>query len=175
VRESRLWRNERTLGVSDISPPPPPPPPPPAGGYGGTPAAGAPQYAEIGPRVVAFLIDLVAIPVVGWIALAIVAGILGAVSDALGGLVFLLGWLAIVGYTLFYVPYMEGTTGQTIGKKQQGIKTVSAETLAPVGFPMAFVRYLVNSFCFIFWLFPFFDTQKQTLGDKITKGITVPA
>ena len=138
------------------------------------PAPGAPQYAEMGPRVIGFLIDW-GIGIGGYIALLIVGGILGAISDALGALFFFVGWLALIGYYVFYLPYMEGTTGQTIGKKQQGIKVVSMETGQPVGFPMAFVRYLINSFCGLFWLLPFFDSQKQTVGDKISKGITVAA
>jgi uncharacterized RDD family membrane protein YckC len=138
------------------------------------PAPGAPQYAEMGPRVIGFLIDW-GIGIGGYIAIVILTAILGAVSDALGALFFFVGWLALIGYYIFYLPYMEGTTGQTIGKKQQGIKVVSMETGQPVGFPMAFVRYLINSFCGLFWLLPFFDSQKQTVGDKISKGITVAA
>lgn len=139
------------------------------------PMGPAPQYAEIGPRVIGYLIDW-GIGVGGYVAILIVGGILGAVSDALGALFTLVGVLALVGYYWFYLPYMEGTTGQTFGKQQQGIKTVSAETGQPVGFAMAFVRYLLNGLvCNLGWLFPFFDAQKQTLGDKVSKGVTIPA
>ena len=71
---------------------------------------------------------------------------------------------------------MVGTTGQSIGKKAQNIKTVSAETGQPLGFGMAWVRYFINGIiCGLGWLLPFVDSQKQTLGDKVAKGVTVPA
>lgn len=131
---------------------------------------GAPQAstAEIGPRVIAGLIDLVAIP----IGIQVIGGILGRVSS---GLAFL-AWLALIGYSWFYLPYTVGTTGQSIGKKSQGIKTISAETGQPLGFGMAWVRYFLNGIiCGLGWLLPFVDSQKQTLGDKVAKGVTVPA
>ncbi|HEX2851568.1 MAG TPA: RDD family protein [Acidimicrobiales bacterium] len=131
------------------------------------PAGGS--TAEIGPRVIAFLIDMVAPSVAVWI----LSFILTAIK--LGILGFLL-YLALIAYYWIYLPYTEGSTGQTIGKKMQNIKTISAETGQPVGFGMAFVRYLLNGIlCGLGWLFPFFDSQKQTLGDKVSKGITVPA
>lgn len=150
--------------MSDL--PPPPPPPPPGGGVGGT-GAGA-STADIGARVVAALIDLVAIPVGFYIVMLILANV--------SGILFLLGWLALLGYSWVYLPYSEGTTGQTIGKKMQNIKTVSQDTGQPLGFGMAFARYFVNGIvCGLGWLLPFVDSQKQTLGDKVAKGITVPA
>ena len=122
----------------------------------------------MGQRVVAALIDLIAIPV----GLSIVGNIIGRISGILG----LMFFLVQLGYIWVYLPYMEGTTGQTIGKKSQNIKVISPETGAPVGFGMAWVRYFVNYIiCGLGWLFPFVDSQKQTLGDKVSKGITVPA
>jgi uncharacterized RDD family membrane protein YckC len=110
----------------------------------------------------------VAIPVAGYILIII----LGQISSLLS----LLVWLALLGYTWIYLPYSEGTTGQTIGKKMQNIKTVSMETGQPLGFGMAFARYFINGIvCGLGWLLPFVDSQKQTLGDKVAKGITVPA
>jgi uncharacterized RDD family membrane protein YckC len=132
---------------------------------GGAPGT---STADVGKRVVAALIDLLAIP----IGLQIVGGILGRVSGILG----LLATLAIIGYSWVYLPYTVGTTGQSIGKKSQGIKTVSAETGQPLGFGMAWVRYFLNGIvCGLGWLLPFVDSQKQTLGDKVAKGVTVPA
>ena len=156
--------------MSDLPPPPPPPPPP--GGYGGGPGgyagASGTSTAEIGPRVIAALIDLVAIP----IGISIVGNILGRVSGILG----LLFVLVQIGYLWFYLPYMVGTTGQSIGKKSQNLKTVSSDTWQPLGFGMAWVRYFINGIvCGLGWLLPFVDAQKQTLGDKVAKGITVPA
>jgi len=134
-------------------------------GMGGAPAS---STAEIGPRLIAGLIDLVAIPV----GINIVGSILGRVSGLFGVLAF----FAVIGYTWVYLPYTVGTTGQSIGKKSQNIKTVSAETGQPLGFAMAWVRYFLNGIiCGLGWLLPFVDAQKQTLGDKVAKGVTVPA
>lgn len=152
--------------MSDI--PPPPPPPPPSYGAPGGPPAGPVSTADIGKRFVGGLIDLIAIPV----GLYVVTIILAAIADVLG----LLGFLAQIAYYWVYLPYTEGSTGQTIGKKTQGIRTVSAETGQPVGFGMAFVRYFLNGIiCMLGWLLPLVDSQKQTLGDKVSKGITIPA
>jgi uncharacterized RDD family membrane protein YckC len=161
--------------MSDVTPPPPPPPPPPAG-YGAPATGVTPPLAEIGPRVIAFLID-VGIMVGGYIVVLIVGSIFGAVSDALGLLVLLLGWLALGAFTIYNFYYLEGTTGQTIGKKQQGIKVVGLENGGqPIGAVMAFVRYFINGLvCSLGWLLAFFDTQRQTLGDKVTKSVTVTA
>jgi uncharacterized RDD family membrane protein YckC len=134
-------------------------------GMGGGPAS---STAEIGPRVIAALIDLVAIPVGIYVA--------GIILGKISGLFALLAILANIGYVWFYLPYTVGTTGQSIGKKSQNIKTVSADTGQPLGFGMAWVRYFLNGIiCNLGWLLPFVDSQKQTLGDKVAKGVTVPA
>ena len=166
--------------MSDVPPSYPPPPPPPGGGYPPPPPGGAgyggPPLAELGPRVVAFLIDRVAIPIGLYVATFILAIVLGAVSDALGALVFLLGWLAQLGYGFGYLPYMEGTTGQSIGKKMQGTRLVSLETGQPVGFGMAFARAFINGLpCNLGWVLGFFDNMRQTLGDKVSKSVTIAA
>jgi uncharacterized RDD family membrane protein YckC len=159
--------------MTDLPPPPPPPPPPPGGGAAGL--AVTPPLAELSPRVVAFLIDWVAIYVAMFIAFAIIGGILGAVSDALGALFSLVAFMAYLGFWFWQI-YQEGTTGQTIGKKLQHVKLVGLENGGqPVGFAMAFVRNFVNGICGLFWLFPFFDAQRQTLGDKVSKSVVVPA
>lgn len=160
--------------MSDVPPPPPPPPP----GYGATAAGGGgatPPLAEIGPRLIALLIDF-GIMFGGYIALVILSGIFGAVSDALGLLVLLIGWVALFGFTIYNFYYLEGTTGQTIGKKMQNVKVVGLENGGqPIGALMAFVRYLINSFCFILWLWALWDPQRQTIGDKVTKSVVVVA
>ncbi|MBW3555387.1 MAG: RDD family protein [Actinobacteria bacterium] len=166
--------------MSDMPPPPPPPPPP--GGFGasggvGDASYGGPPLAEVGPRVVAFLIDWIAIPFGIYVAGFILAAIVGIVSDVLGFFVSLITFVAVMGYAYVYIPMQEGNTGQTIGKKMQNVKLVGLENGSqPVGFGMAFVRNFVNGLiCGLGWLLPFFDAQKQTLGDKVSKSVVVNA
>jgi hypothetical protein len=53
---------------------------------------------------------------------------------------------------------------------------VSAETGQPLGFGMAWDRYFLNGVvCNLGRLLALVDSQKQTLGDKVAKGVTVPA
>jgi len=185
-------------------PPPPPPAPggpqlyqPPPPSYGTPPPVGgaappaqpgsyAPQaptawtglpLADYGQRVIAYLIDI-GIAIVAAIVIVIVAAILGAVSSALGTLVGLLGYLAVLVYAFWNIAYLQGTTGQSIGKRQQGISLVKEETQQPVGFGMAFIRYLLagalsSVTCGIYGLldilFPLWDAKRQRITDKILK------
>ena len=120
------------------------------GSYG-VATGGAP--AESGARFVAFLIDA-GIIVVGYFAVFIAAAILGAVSDTLGGIALTLGFLGLLGLGIYNTLYLQGTTGQTIGKKQQGIKLINVETHQPVGIGMAFVRNLVQGVSWNICLIP---------------------
>ena len=137
--------------------------------------AEVPALADLGPRVRAFLIVWVGAYLVLFAGLTALAALLGVVSDALGALVSLLGFVTYAAYWFWQV-YQEGTTGQTLGKRQQRIKLVGVENGGqPVGFPLAFVRNLVNGVCGLFWLLAFVDARRQTLGDKVAKSVVVPA
>jgi uncharacterized RDD family membrane protein YckC len=152
-----------------------PPPPPPAGGDYPPPAGGSPygagasrNYAEPVPRILAGLIDYVAIGL-----LASLVQI--AISRPLGLLISLAG-------TAFglYNGYLNGETGQSIGKKMQGIKVISMETGTTIGGGMGIARYLLHivdactcGFGYIFGLF--IDKDKQTFSDKIIKTVVVKA
>jgi uncharacterized RDD family membrane protein YckC len=132
-----------------------------------------PPLAELGPRVLAFLIDWVGLPLALGIAVSLLGAIVDTVSDSLGGVVRLLGFVAGFAYWFWQV-YEEGTVGQTVGKKQQHIRLVGADNGGqPIGFPMAFARNLVNSFVGLFWLYAVVDGRRQTIGDKVSKSIVV--
>lgn len=158
--------------------PPPPPgnmPPPPTGGApfgGGAPASSA-GLASWGERVVAYLIDWVII-VVPVIALYIVGAILGAVADVLGVLVFLVAWLVSV-VAGFYLMYLNGSVGQTPGKKVMGLKVVSETTGQVIGGGAGIGRgfcHLIDALiCYIGFLFPLWDAKRQTIADKILKTV----
>lgn len=178
-------------------PPPPPPPgdggfgaPPPqpygsqpafGGGYGQQPAYGgqaapaAGPYAEWPQRVLASLIDG-AIVIAGYIVVIIVAAIFGKVADGLGVLVLFVGYLGVLGFAIWNQILVQGNTGQSIGKKQIGIKLISEPTGQPLGPLMTFVRaiaHVLDSICLIGYLWPLWDEKKQTFADKVMTSIVI--
>jgi uncharacterized RDD family membrane protein YckC len=139
--------------------------------------------AEYGQRVVAYLIDLAAFLAI-FVAGFILSAILGAVSDVLGLLASLLTFAAYIAFFVWNFVLQQGATGQTIGKKQQGIKLVADATGQPVGGGMAFVRYLLASAIatvtcgvagLLDLLWPLWDPEKKRLTDKILKFSVVKA
>lgn len=74
-------------------------------------------------------------------------------------------WFGILAYT-------SAGTGQTWGRKWAKTQLLG-ENGTPIGFGSSFVRYLAHIvdtiICYIGWLFPLWDQQRQTLADKIMK------
>ncbi len=147
-------------------------PQPVGGGVGGIAAGPGGTVAAPGQRFVGFLIDggiSLAIVIVGFI----VAAILGAVVDVLGGLMIAITYLGAIGFFIYNSVYLQGTTGQSIGKKQQGTKLVADATGQPVGAGMAFVRYLLGGLiaqlCWLDYWWILVDERNQRLSDKILK------
>jgi uncharacterized RDD family membrane protein YckC len=139
--------------------------------------------AEWGTRALAALIDG-GIAFVGYIVLIILVAILGSVSDALGGIVWLIGLLAIFGYYIWNFVVMQGQSGQTIGKQKMNIRLVADATGQPVGPGMAFVRWLVAGLIsgitcgiggLVDILWPLWDADKKRLTDKILNFSVIQA
>ncbi|MEP1125969.1 MAG: RDD family protein [Ilumatobacter sp.] len=154
-------------------------PPPGAGAPPGYTAFGSPGTAgavgapaEFGQRAIAYLIDIA--PIVGVYVVVLVASL---ISDVLGLLVSIVGYLAVIGYAIWNFYIVQGKTGQTIGKEKQGIKLVSDATGQPVGGGMAFVRYLCSGAFVLLCcigsavnlLSPLWNSDKKTYSDKIMK------
>ena len=180
--------------MSSVPPPPPPPPPggqppPPAMpgmGYGApmggaTMGGWAPGVSPWGPlaswgqRVVAYLIDWV-MSVGVLIVLYIVAVILGQIASILGVLVLIVAWLVSLGIG-FYLFYLNGSTGQTPGKKVTGLKVVGEQTGQVIGGGAGIGRGLLHIvdavICYVGFLFPLWDAKRQTIADKIIKTVVV--
>lgn len=114
------------------------------------------------------------------IATFIVAAIFGAVSSALGFLVILVGYLGAFGFGIYNLIVLQGNTGQSMGKKMQGIKVVAEGTGQPLGIGGAIVRYLVHSFidgiCLAGYVYGYFiNPKRQTVGDMVAKSYVVDA
>jgi len=135
--------------------------------YPGGTTLTANAYASWIQRVGAYLIDVAPIVVVDLI--------LGRISV----LVSVLIWLAGVAWTVYNRWYQAGTTGQSLGKKVLNLRLVSEETGQPIGMLMAFVRdicHIIDSvICFVGYLFPLWDSKRQTIADKIVKTVVIPA
>jgi uncharacterized RDD family membrane protein YckC len=126
----------------------------------------ASQYASWIQRVGAYLVDIAPI----WI------------LDAIFFRVTALFWvisLAGLCWTIYNRWYQAGTTGQSLGKKVLNLRLVSEQTGEPIGPLMAFVRdicHIVDAIiCYIGFLFPLWDSKRQTLADKIVKTVVVTA
>lgn len=75
---------------------------------------------------------------------------------------------------LAYYAYLEGTSGQTLGKKVMGICVVDADSLQPGvgvgrGVGRYFARILSAIFCYLGYFWMLWDDQNQTWHDKMTR------
>jgi uncharacterized RDD family membrane protein YckC len=182
---------------------PPPAPNPyggaPANPYGNTPAYGGAQpasmpvggYAPWLKRVGAYLIDgilgfVAALPlVVGYVILfskstttTDVNGVQHVHFHQSGAalVLILIGLLTALAFLIWNAFIRQGRTGYTIGKGVLGIKLVDENTAQPIGALMAFLRqllHILDSFCYIGYLWPLWDAKSQTFADKIMHTVVV--
>jgi uncharacterized RDD family membrane protein YckC len=168
-----------------------PPPPPAYGqqGYGAAPAYAGPyeQGSTVGTlaqwpqRALGWVIDFIALAIPGWILYAIGAPRVTTVGNTVvstgPNFFYYLGGLYILALWIYNRWYRGGTTGYTIGRGLAGVKLVKESTGQPVGMGMAFVRdiaHIVDSIiCYVGWLFPLWDTKRQTIADKIMSTVVL--
>ncbi|AGS71334.1 RDD family protein [Streptomyces collinus] len=141
-------------------------------GYPGYPQQGGygygvqPPYANWGQRFLGTLVDglVFLVPYI-----LVIVGRNNAALSAIGG-------LAIIAVAIWQL-IQEGRTGQTIGKKALGIRLVKEETGQPLGVGMAFVRRLAHFLdslaCYLGWLWPAWDSKRQTFADKVCGSIVI--
>jgi len=165
--------------------PPQPPQPPPS--YDLRAQYGQASYAHWGYRVLSYLIDsfVVGIPAfVGYVILgaataASQAGNNGTVTAPPAGAVIIaiVLYLASLAFGIWNLFIRQGRTGQSLGKQAVGTRLVSQRTGQPIGGLMTFLRYLchiVDSLpCYIGYLWPLWDPQRQTFADKIVGTVVV--
>ena len=99
-------------------------------------------------------------------------------SSTLGLASLIITWLLSIAYLVWNYGYRQGTTGSSIGKSIMKFKVVSEKTGQPIGFGMSIVRQLAHiidgAICYIGYLFPLWDTKRQTIADKIMTTVCVP-
>lgn len=173
-----------------------PPAPPAYGGYGAPQSpygyGTRPPYAHWGLRVGSYLIDGILTSVAGilfWIGYGIMIGSASSSYDpetgtyethtsggALAALLIIIGGLCMLAFGLWNSGYRAGTTGQSIGKRVVGTKLIRESTGQPIGFGLAVGRYflhILDGFCYIGYLWPLWDSKRQTFADKIVGSIVV--
>ncbi len=133
------------------------------GGGGGGGASG--PRAGFGPRLVALIIDSIAL------------GVVSVVLRALLG--FGLGTAVGIVVGLAYYAYFEGSpSGQTPGKKVMNIRVIDFLQGGPIDPGRALIRYLariVSSIpCGLGYLWMLWDSEKQTWHDKLANTVVVP-
>jgi uncharacterized RDD family membrane protein YckC len=134
------------------------------------------NYASWIQRVGGYIVDgLIAAP------FSILAATLGQSKDEVTGVaslnafyfIFLVLAIAVSGYNRWF---LQGKTGQSWGKKVVGLRLIGEATGQPIGAGKAFLRdicHIVDSICYIGFLWPLWDAKKQTLADKIVSTIVV--
>jgi len=135
---------------------------------------GAP-FATFGQRVGGFFLDgiISAVPFIpAFIAFALsdVSGFFAVVGLILGLVAF-----AFVAYVWFWLP---GITGQTPAKRIIGTEILDASNGSYIGGGRAVLRNFIGSYansipCYLGYLWPLWDNQKQTFADKIAKSVVV--
>jgi uncharacterized RDD family membrane protein YckC len=120
--------------------------------------------ANFGQRLVAYIVD--------GIAIGIVYGILLVISRPLA---YAVGTLL----SLAYFTYFEGSpSGQTIGKKLLNIRVIDFSTGGAIGYGRAFVRWIARILsgivCLLGYLWMLWDKEKQTWHDKLATTVVVP-
>lgn len=196
----RWWDGTTWVGGPQATSAPPtgygPPPGYGATGYGPPPGYGTAPFAYAGwwRRVGAWLLDGLIIGIPSAIVLGIfevllpherglcedfdgdlyVCDTLTSGASAVLALVRLAAGLLIA---YFYFARLEGTSGQTLGKRATGIRVVRTHTLAPIGVSRAFGRYFARILsalpCLLGLLWPLWDAQKQTFHDKICDTVVI--
>ncbi len=133
------------------------------------PVGGAP-LADWPKRALGGLIDYVAAGVV----ISVIVAVISAGSDTFGQIV---RGLLVLGWGYLYLGYKSGTTGITLGRSIAKTKLISEETGQPIGAGMGILRQFAHIIdgiiCGIGWLFPLWDSKKQTIADKLMKTVVI--
>ena len=131
------------------------------------------QYAGLGSRAVAIILDVLVLFAILWI----VALATGNTND--GGFQ-MDGAPVFVGFGLFalYFLGLEATSGATLGKMLVGIKVVKADGSSPIGLTASLLRNVLRIvdgqlFYLVAFLFVRNSDMKQRLGDRVAGTIVI--
>lgn len=92
-------------------------------------------------------------------------------SFQLSGLPFVVYLVLAVAWFGYNWLHLQGSTGQTVGKRLAGISVGTADTGQPLGAGLTFARQLVHIVdalpCGLGYLWPIWDREKRTFADMI--------
>jgi uncharacterized RDD family membrane protein YckC len=81
-------------------------------------------------------------------------------------------------FAIWNYGYRQGTTGSSVGKSVMKFKVVSEKTWQPIGFGLSIVRQIAHILdslvCYLGYLWPLWDSKRQTFADKIMTTVCVP-
>jgi uncharacterized RDD family membrane protein YckC len=139
------------------------------------------EYANWLYRVGSYVIDALitsALPIFVRILIG-AAGQTDSVGNPRGAslVVYLLSVLVSLGVFIWNSLIRQGSTGQSVGKQVTGTRLISLQTHQPIGGGMAFVRQLCHILdalpCYIGYLWPLWDSKRQTFADKLVGTVVV--
>jgi len=127
-------------------------------------------------RVGAALIDLLAL--VPGLILIIVGGSIMSNNPAAGQACLWVGITVIAAISIYNRWYLQGTTGQSWGKRSLGLKLIRMSDKEPIGSRRVFVRELANLVDIyplfgVGFLFPIWTVRRQTLPDMVAKTVVI--
>jgi uncharacterized RDD family membrane protein YckC len=126
---------------------------------------GGPELAGWGARVQSAFID--------WFGPSLIATMVQlTISVTLGQLLA----VAALGWAL-YNAYLQGSTGQSIGKKRIGLRLLREQDGQVIGGGLGIGRYFLHILdalpLYLGFLWPLWDAKKQTFADKIVKSVVI--
>jgi uncharacterized RDD family membrane protein YckC len=137
-----------------------------------------PELGRVRYRLLALFFDDLIMAVLGF-AITRLFGeqIYTETSDGFKAEMHLSGFPALVSLVLWFLlfPFMEGRTGQTLGKKLMGLKVVTTDyTEGSVGRSLVrHIFYLVDSILFIGLIVAAVGKKKQRIGDLVAGTLVV--
>ncbi len=133
------------------------------------------EYAGIGLRAVAIIIDAVVLFAIGYVIAMLSGGTTAGGFNLHGGPAFL--WFGVV---FAYYIVMEALWGGTLGKRVLGLRVLMLEAGAPLDWRASIVRNLLRIVDgFIFYLVAVIavamSDKKQRIGDRVAGTVVIRA
>jgi hypothetical protein len=90
----------------------------------------------------------------------------------------LVSYVLALAYWIWNLGYRQGKTGSSLGKSILRFKVVGERTWQPIGFGRSTMRQFAHivdyCLCYLGYLWPLWDSQRQTLADKVMSTVCVP-